>query len=205
LAVKHNIAVCILHHTRKGGASSPGDLDTARGASAIAGAVRVALTLCGMSEGDASNLGLPIDAHARSHYVRLDDAKQNYAAVLDAEWFEKVVHPLDNGELVPAAEPWTPPPQKQASQTEMASLASAIARGTPDREPYSPKLSKDGRSVRALLEQYGFHGGAQKTAMDRLRAEMGVVTAHFKQAGRRNDAQGLHIDFKPAAAWVAQE
>jgi RecA-family ATPase len=77
LAVKHNIAVCILHHTRKGGASSPGDLDAARGASAIAGAVRVALTLCGMSEDDASALGPSTDVQARSHYVRLDDAKQN--------------------------------------------------------------------------------------------------------------------------------
>jgi hypothetical protein len=203
LATKHNIAVCILHHTRKGGASSPGDLDTARGASAIAGAVRVALTLCGMSEDDASALGLSTDVQARSHYIRLDDAKQNYAAILDAEWFEKVVHTLDNGELVPAAEPWIPPPQKEASQTEMASLASAIERGTPDGAPYSPKLSKDGRSVRALLEQYGL---AQKTTMDRLRAEMGVTTSHYRQSGRRSsDALGLHIAFKPAANWVEQE
>ena len=34
LAVKHNIAVVILHHTRKGGSASPGDPDIARGASA---------------------------------------------------------------------------------------------------------------------------------------------------------------------------
>ena len=44
LAVEHDIAVVILHHTRKGGAS-PGDPDSARGASAIIGAVRIALTL----------------------------------------------------------------------------------------------------------------------------------------------------------------
>jgi hypothetical protein len=105
LAVKYNIAVCILHHTRKGGAGSAGDLDIARGASAIIGAVRVALTLCGMSEDDAKAFGLPIDTLARSHYVRLDDAKQNYAAVLDAEWFEKVPHPLDNGEACPQQSP----------------------------------------------------------------------------------------------------
>jgi hypothetical protein len=123
LAVKHNIAVCILHHTRKGGAASPGDPETARGASAILGAVRIALTLLGMSEDDAKSFGLSTDALARSHYVRLDDAKQNYAAVRDAEWFEKIAHLLENGELVPAAEPWGPPPLKQGSQVEIASLA----------------------------------------------------------------------------------
>ena len=71
--------MCILHHTRKGGAGSAGDLDRARGASAIIGAVRVTLALCGMSEDDAKSFGLSTDALARSNYVRLDDAKQNYA------------------------------------------------------------------------------------------------------------------------------
>jgi AAA domain len=205
LATDHNIAVQLPHHTRKGGSSSPGDPDIARGASAIIGAVRIAHTLTVMSEDDASAFGLPTDAQARSHYVRLDDAKQNYAAIRDAEWFEKVPHLLDNGELVPAAEPWMPPAQKQASQVEIASLASAIERGTPDREPYSPKLSKEPRSVKALLEQYGFFGDAQKPVMTRLATEHDVTTGHYRQPGRRNDALGLHIAFRPAANWVGQE
>ena len=62
-----------------------------------------------MSEDDARAFGLPTDAKARSNFVRLDDAKQNYAPIRDAEWFEKVVHVLDSGEAVPAATPWTPP------------------------------------------------------------------------------------------------
>ena len=41
----------MVHHTRKG-IGAPGDPDTARGASAIIGAVRSALTLMGMSEDD---------------------------------------------------------------------------------------------------------------------------------------------------------
>jgi RecA-family ATPase len=47
LAVKYSIAVLVLHHTRKGSGASPGDPDAARGASAIIGAVRIALTLTG--------------------------------------------------------------------------------------------------------------------------------------------------------------
>jgi RecA-family ATPase len=44
LAQRLGIAVLILHHDRKG-ASTPGDMDRVRGASAISGAVRVMLTL----------------------------------------------------------------------------------------------------------------------------------------------------------------
>jgi hypothetical protein len=59
--------------------------------------------------------------------------------------------------------------------------------------------------VKALLEQYGFHGDAQKDALDRLRAEHNVTTGHFRQSGRRHEALGLHIAFKPTSNWVGQE
>ena len=49
------------------------------------------------------------DRKTRSPYVRLDDAKQNYSAIGEARWFEKVVYTLDNGEAVAAAVPWTAP------------------------------------------------------------------------------------------------
>jgi hypothetical protein len=204
LAVEHDIAVVILHHTRKGGAS-PGDPDSARGASAIIGAVRIALTLSGMSEDDARTFGLPTDAKDRSSFVRLDDAKQNYHAIRDAEWFQKMPHRLDNGEIVPAAEPWSPPKAKTASQFDLAALAEAIKQGspTPGREPYSPKMSEDARSVRQLLVAHGFSSpDAQKACMTRLMNECGVKSAPFKSSTRKTQASGLHIDFIPTARWV---
>jgi hypothetical protein len=100
LAVTFNMAVIVLHHTRKG-TVAPGDPDAARGASSIIGAGRVALTVCPMSEDDAAALGLPKDRRTRSAYIRLDDARQSYAAIGDARWFEKVVYVLNNGEHVP--------------------------------------------------------------------------------------------------------
>lgn len=108
LAAEFNIAVILVHHTRKG-VVSPGDPDAARGASSLIGAGRVVLTLCGMSEEDAEMLGMAIDRKTRSAYIRLDDAKQNYAALGEARWYEKVVYALDNGEHVPAAVPWQAP------------------------------------------------------------------------------------------------
>jgi hypothetical protein len=119
LAAEFNMAVVVLHHTRKG-AVAPGDPDAARGASSLVGAGRVVLTLCGMSEEDAEFLGLAKDRKTRSAYVRLDDAKQNYAAIGDARWFEKTVYALASGEYVPAAVPWQPPDMWDGISTSVA-------------------------------------------------------------------------------------
>jgi len=95
------------------------------------GTARIAYTLTGMTEDDAKKLGVATEPVARSHYVRLDPAKSNYAALEDAQWFEKVPYKLENGEQVPAAEPWTPPEVKAASQADLAALVTAIKRGAP--------------------------------------------------------------------------
>lgn len=205
LATTYNIAVILLHHTRKGGNASPGDPDIARGASAIIGAVRIAMTLTGMSKEDAEEFGLPTDAKARSAFVRLDDAKQNYSAIRDAEWFEKLVHVLDSGEAVPAATPWTPPETKQATQADLTALTTAIKRGSPTSEPWSPKLSADGRSIRQLLISHGFTGAdAQKACMARLTNECDVKVGQFKSKVRKTTATGLHVEFAPPALWIIE-
>lgn len=105
LAQRRRMAVIILHHTRKG-ATTPGDPDAVRGASAVVGAARVVLTVCPMSEDEAARCGVQPDQRRR--FFRVDSAKQNYAPIEDAEWFQRVVHVLANGEEVAAAEPWTP-------------------------------------------------------------------------------------------------
>src|SRR4030095_15372640 len=87
LAIEFNMAVIVVHHTRKG-ATSPGDPDSARGGSAIIGAARIVLTCFTMSEDDAEAFGLPKDRKTRSNFMRLDDAKQNYAGIGDAQWYE---------------------------------------------------------------------------------------------------------------------
>lgn len=206
LAVKCNIAVIILHHTRKGSAASPGDPDIARGASAIIGAVRVAVTLTTMSEADAEAFGQPTDITAGSNYVRMDDAKSNYAPLRAAQWFEKVPYTLDNGEIVPAAVPWTPPEAKVASDADLAALKAAIERGCLGGEPWSGKLSGEPRSVRALLEQHGFHGHtAQRGALGQLETKHGLETAKYRNPRNRAPTGGLRIGEKPAADWIEQD
>ena len=206
LAVEFDMAVVVLHHTRKGAGQSAGDPDAARGASAIIGAVRVAVILTTMSEDGAKAFGLPSDLEQRSYYVRMDDAKSNYAPLRSAQWFEKTAYDLDNGDIVAAAVPWKPPEEKVASRADLDALAIAIERGASGGEPWSPKLSKEPRSVRHLLEQHGFVGSnAQNAAMRRVEAEHGVTAGKFRRSGGNGaPASGLHIDMKPAAKWIEE-
>ena len=202
-AVAEDVAIIVMHHTRKGAAANAGDPEIGRGASAIIGAARVILTLGPMTEDDAKSFGLPTDRKARSNYVRLDDGKANYSGVDDAAWFEKILYTLDNGETVPAAVPWQPPSAKMASLEDLAALARAIENGHPSGEPWSPKLSGEGRAIRPLLEEHGFVGAAaQKAVMAKLAADYSVVEAKFKTRVSRNKVIGLRIGCKPDAEWL---
>lgn len=106
LAQRLTIAVLVIHHDRMGSAT-PGDMDRARGASALAAAARVMLTLTAMSTEEAEVFG--IDPAERRRHVRLDSATSSYAASFAAEWWRLEVVQLDNGEAVAAAQPWKPP------------------------------------------------------------------------------------------------
>src|SRR3546814_8959283 len=79
IAQQAGCATMVIHHTRKLPAGSSeghaGNMDSGRGAGAVAGIARVALTLYGMSEKDAKHFG--VDAGERAWFVRLDSAKAN--------------------------------------------------------------------------------------------------------------------------------
>ncbi|KAL2051026.1 hypothetical protein ABVK25_008772 [Lepraria finkii] len=194
LAVKHNMAVVLLHHNRKGIATA-GDPDSMRGASAISGAARVVLTLTVMAQEEADGFGIPQDR--RRYYARLDAAKMNYAPVRDAEWFERTSFVLDNGPAgredgdgVGAMWPWTPPSTAVPAEA-LDRLEAIIGQGTTEG-PYSPKLSKDTRSVRTAMQLAGIDGqGAQKKALEDLLTAGRVTVGSFKRAGRGDPRQGL--------------
>lgn len=90
IASETHCAIHLVHHTRKraNGSGGEGDMDTARGASSLVSAARIAHTLCGLSEKQASSMGL--DEKDRKYWVRLDDAKANLAPPASEEvWFRK--------------------------------------------------------------------------------------------------------------------
>lgn len=145
VADRTGCAINLVHHTRKAAPGSnggtPGDLDSARGASALGGAVRVAGTLGAMSERDAGELGVAPDE--RRWYVRLDDAKASMSPPAErARWFRRVsvdlprsaaaLGPLDS---VGVLEPWAPPQpdaadaDREANEMRALVLAAMIETG----------------------------------------------------------------------------
>lgn len=88
IAKETNCAISIVHHTSKGSKDTHGNMDKARGASALASAARIAHTFYTMSEKEAVTYG--IAPKKASWYTRLDSAKANLAPPSESfEWFEK--------------------------------------------------------------------------------------------------------------------
>lgn len=103
IARQGNCAVLLVHHTAKPPQGSSeghaGNMNTARGASALTGVARIVQTLFGMSSRDAEQFGIP--DNERHLYVRLDDAKANLSlASPDALWFKRIGVTLPNGDEV---------------------------------------------------------------------------------------------------------
>ncbi len=203
LAEDCKIAVIVIHHTKKG-ANIAGNLEAARGGSALGGSIRIGLTLTVMSEAEADELGVPKET--RKHYVRLDNAKQSYGPPSDAAlWFHRFSVELDNGDSSPALEPWSPPKVREMSLDELAPIIADIQAGCLSGAPFSPKLSNDERSVRHVLEKHGVKGAAQSKTLDRLKDHHGLQAAHFTlRNGTRNYGMkmGLRIGDLPAAEWA---
>ncbi len=96
IAQKSNIAVLALHHTSKGSGNQDGrigNMDIARGASAVVNAARIVFTLLNATREDAIEYGLSDEE--RSIWVRMDDAKMNLALANNtATWFQKQSQPM---------------------------------------------------------------------------------------------------------------
>lgn len=108
IAWRGDCAVLLIHHTAKPPQGSAeghaGNMNTARGASALAGIARVVQTIFSMSVKDAHQHGIP---EAEKHlFVRLDDAKANLSLVTGkALWFKRVGVVIENGDEVGILQP----------------------------------------------------------------------------------------------------
>lgn len=102
IAHEANIAVTVLHHTSKGSDRQEdriGNMDIARGASAVVNASRIAFTLLNASTQDQLDYGIP--ASEGHMYARLDDAKMNLSlAGRDATWFKRESYRIYSGDSV---------------------------------------------------------------------------------------------------------
>ena len=181
LAIEHDLALILVHHTRKG-LTGPGDMDAARGASSVVGAARIVLTVTGMDEGAAERLGIAPDR--RRHYFRVDGAKSNYAELTDAEWFERSSYTVGTGEdTVAVPVPWTPPIEAVSLDTRLA-IERAVEQGSNARALVDQAVRATRGSIRQLFEQHGIR--SKRAQQDELVALLarGFVEAEFRKANR---------------------
>ena len=119
IAGQTRCAINVVHHTSKrmSGDEGHGDMNMARGASALVSAARIAHTMGPMTKAEAEELGIPEDD--RVWYARLDDAKGNMAPpTARARWFRRVSLKLPNGDGVGVIEPAaiSPPSPEEIDQ-----------------------------------------------------------------------------------------
>lgn len=196
IAQRWHVAVCVLHHARKGAGAMAGDPDSLRGASAIVGAARVVLTVLTMDEKEAEKLDIPPEQ--RRLYFRLDGAKSNYALADDAEWFQRVPYELANGETVAAAEPWEPPStQAQVSVVDLNRALDAIDKGPEDQILYTASTRGGGSrwAGRPLMDLCGMTE-KQARAQVAIWVRNGLLReTTFRHPTQRRDMPGVRVDF----------
>ena len=96
-----NCAISVVHHVSKGATNVHGNIDKIRGASSLAGAVRIAHTFYTMGEKEGKKYGLTDKDYLR--YSRLDNAKANFTPRTGNEqWYEHQSVPMrwDSDETV---------------------------------------------------------------------------------------------------------
>lgn len=104
MASRCQLAIGLIHHTRKMQAGAKASIDDMRGGSALRGTARFNRLLVPMSEDDAVKAGLP---DHRAHF-QVGDIEGNLAPPSSdyARWYEKVSVVADNGESVGVIAPW---------------------------------------------------------------------------------------------------
>jgi hypothetical protein len=138
-----NCAVLLVHHTRKFATSDKmaGDMDAARGASALVGVARLVATLFTMTPAEQERFKDKVKSEDdRVRFIRFDDAKSNQNLIaMKARWFEKRTFTLDNstvdlpGDDVGVLVPWEPPTDL-LTDVETVDVLTALEQGVLDDE-----------------------------------------------------------------------
>jgi hypothetical protein len=202
LAITHDIAVDIPHHTAKG-PPDPGNPNRGRGAGAGKDAARLIYTLTTMSVEEAQAMG--IEEGLRRSLVRMDSGKVNIAPPLhQAKWFRLVGVPLNNatalypnGDNVQVAEPWTPPDLWSNTDIDLLNrILSEIDAGLPDGNRYTHAAKAENRAAwKVVVKHAPDKSEGQAREMIRTWIKNGVlVTENYTNPITRKPVSGLRVD-----------
>jgi hypothetical protein len=202
LAIEHDVAVDVPHHTAKGPAD-PGNPNRGRGASANKDAGRLIYTLTTMSVEEGQGFG--VDEAQRRSLVRMDSGKVNIAPPPhQAKWFRLIGVLLNNatelyphGDNVQVAEPWMPPDLwRNISFDQINRILTDIDTGLPDGNRYSDAGSAKERAAWKVVAKHAPDKTEdQAREMVRTWRRNGVlVTESYDNPVTRKEVTGLRVD-----------
>lgn len=193
-------AIVLVHHTRKG--AQGGEIDDARGGSAIANAARVGLTLARMDKAEAERFSIPV--RERWRYVRLDDAKSNLAPPAEsATWIRLLGVDLQNGdETYPSGDSvqvvsvWQPADLFAGiTHAQVNAALDAIEAGLDGGVRYAPtRHSKARWAGQVLTTAWGI---TDQRAADMISAWLHsglLVEVEYHDPGSRKARQGVRVN-----------
>jgi hypothetical protein len=202
LAIKHDIAVDIPHHTSKGPAD-PGNASRGRGASSMKDAGRLIYTLTTMTAEEAQAFGVEEDQ--RRLLVRMDSAKVNITPPMaKAKWFRIVGVPLGNatelypkGDIVQTVEPWTPPDLWRDLSIDLLNrILTEIDKGLPDGNRYTNAPKADDRAAWKVVANHA-PAKTEGQAREVIKAwvKNGVlISEDYENPTTRKTVKGLRVD-----------
>ena len=201
LTAKHNIAIDIPHHTRKG-AADPGNADRGRGASAQKNAGRLIYTLTPMTAEEGKAFG--IEDEQRHALIRMDSGKVNIAPKLwKAQWFRLVGVQLDNatelyphGDNVQTAEPWTPPDVwEDLDAARINRILDKIDAGLADGRRYSDASRAEDRAAwKVVVDEMPEKTEAQAREIIKTWVKNGLLERKkYEDPVQRREQSGLFV------------
>lgn len=147
LSWRTQAATLVVHHTKKpSGASAggyAGDLNSARGAVAFGGNVRVLRTMYGMTEAEAKELH--VAENRRWRFVRVDDGKRSYGRKQDTVWLELTSVRLTEHE---EAHTLAKADLKAAAEEYYETLAAAVCNAVVERGDKGMKIEEAAEFIR---------------------------------------------------------
>jgi hypothetical protein len=155
LAVRLDVAVLIVHHTRKGTLGQAASQEDASGAAALVNLARIGLGIERPEESEALKVGI-MPADARRHFI-LANTKANLAPLLERQWFQLETVTLANadpaagypyGDDVQVVAPFTPQPIGGLFNPPMLrAVAGRLAQGCKaGTEPFCPSTKAKGET-----------------------------------------------------------
>jgi hypothetical protein len=190
LASETNCAIVLVHHTRKGNGEAL-SADSSRGASALANAARVVLTINRMTTQEAT--GWDITPDQRRLYFWVADDKANRAPPEPNAWFKLASVALGNsspvhpqGDLVGAVECWIPPNAFDGVTEDDLRKVQAVMAGGDWRE----HVKADQWAGKAVSQAMGLDPEIDKHRIKQLlktwidNGVLCVVSKHDSRAGR---------------------